>query len=105
MANSAESTFIRMALPARQEKTDKNTSGASTRGSFDRRNIASPGDHSTLNNRLTLCMPPPRCFFTLLCLSLQVTMRRLILILCLAVPAFAQDVDVAVRPDVVYVET
>ena len=32
-------------------------------------------------------------------------MRQLFLIVLLAVPAFAQDVDVAVRPDVVYVET
>src|SRR5207244_7650002 len=32
-------------------------------------------------------------------------MRELLLILVFAVPAFAQDVDVAVRPDVVYVET
>jgi hypothetical protein len=32
-------------------------------------------------------------------------MRRLLLIALLAVPAFGEDVDVAVRPDVVYVET
>ena len=32
-------------------------------------------------------------------------MRRLFLIALLAVPAFGQDVDVAVRPDIVYVET
>jgi murein DD-endopeptidase MepM/ murein hydrolase activator NlpD len=32
-------------------------------------------------------------------------MRKLILVLFLAVPAFAQDVDISVRPDVVYVES
>src|SRR5215469_9620391 len=105
IVKSATSTFIVITVPAMSENKHKNSMGTSTRGFFDRINIDSAGDHNTLNNRLIVCISTPRCFFTLLCLSLQVTMRAFVLSLLLAAPAFAQDLDVAVRPDVVYVES
>ena len=47
------------------EKRVRNKIGVSTFGFFDSRNIVSPGDHSTLNKRLMLCMlGTPLLFYT-----------------------------------------
>src|SRR5215471_1495393 len=105
IASSARSNFVTITVPAAKETRHKNRMGTSTRGFFERKNMASPGDHKTLNRRPIVCISAPRCFFTLLCLSLQVTMRVLVLCLLLAVPAFTQDLDIGVLPDTVYVES
>ena len=53
---SAVSSFITVAAPVSKDIRLRNTSGATTLGVFESRNIASPGDQRTLNSRLTLRM-------------------------------------------------
>ena len=63
MASSAAGTFDVTMMPLTNDDNATNKIGTSTRGFFERRNIASPGAHRTFNNRPTLLMIVcPRCF-------------------------------------------
>src|SRR6266850_2142225 len=86
-ASSPTSTFDIATIPTPSETSPIRTNGSNARGLFDMKNIASAG-----------------CFFTLLCLRLQVAMRVLAIILLTAGGALGQDVDLQIRPEAIYVE-
>src|SRR5689334_6861924 len=96
-----------MTIAEVSEASVKNATGTNTRGFFDRRNMASPGDHKTLKSKPILCICAPVDFLHFFVLAFK-SMRKLLLLVpfvLFAVPALAQDVDIAVRPDLVYIES